>query len=749
MQNNVKNGPKSYYDAYEGIRNAMKGLKNYNLNIGLERALQNYCAAKHFLDYDKYTLKQDKREEYESIINLMQTPIEYYVLNTYRGNLRETEFIKYISQYHDCDISPDEKDRFVLFFRKFKGERRIIDNVEIVSKRFNVKRLMLKYARASEKDKGCMIIPEKHVQIVLNTLLRYFSTYNLTPEELIAFTVEIYYYEFKHLMPFMDCDPIDIFRKCVYYMWFNHMDTSAEDSKKYEKRFISDAAYILDQSWYLNKCEGESKVNRHMTEYAFADNLCSAFMDGLFTYYGHEDDTDLNFMIEEIDEKCDDVYRFLYEVLPNICIYSELVESDDGKRNNWGTIEEILEKVYDNFKIIFSDLIDAYSEKIEMLSEKENERKERMVSMLKDALGKYVSEKEVHEELQRELAPVISSAKSRKEVGFNEEECKVLEGIFMILSEAEKFNNIDFNKVNNVFTYDNEELAKNETALEFVTEFTIAHPNIIDPLLLSERISNIPTDSADNIAALETKNIFTVAKYALNEFGNMVDNSEIKFIEVDDISDMLPHIIKECYEMDSLYDQLSLVQYIANSSMNEAETIKSRVDAANKKIKTDSNNQTLNAFAQKFKDGSYEVARLVDKAADISDPNDKNVFIKTTIIPKLRSFFTIMLATIGAGIFIGPFAAIVALVVGLSLNRNSTVQAKQQVVNELETELSMIDDKISEAERNEDTDKEKNLRLMKKKMEVQYQKFINENNRTHQLVIKGQSNNEPKYFEDD
>lgn len=705
----------SYRDAFNRIRTSMVGLSNYNLGIGLTRAFNNFCDAKKFLDADKTVEYCEKIYSYNYLIKLMQEPIEYYVLNSIQSQLREAIFIKYLSNYDQSQITTEEKDKFVLFFKKFKGERRIRDNIEIVSKRINIKRFMMKYA--SPYDGSAIYIDDKYRQIILNTLLRYFSTYNLSPAELIAFTTEIYCYEFNHIMDSIDCDPRDIFRKCVYYMCFNHINTSKDEKDKYNRVFIMDSAYIIDQSLYLGKTFeiNKNKTNNYVTEYIYLDKLCNLLSENKYKIFDHENDTDIPDMISEIFYNCDGFNKFVYEVLPNICIYSELIESDDGKRNNWNVIKNILIKnIGKDFKSLYSELIKTYSDNIEMLTDKELEKKEKMVNMLKDILEQFMTEEEIHNELKKEIAPVINPNKDRRELGFNEEEEMVLKGIFT-LGEALNFvSNIDFNKVRSVLTYSNESVANNEDIVDYITNFSIKNPDIINPSYLSIRLKNIDSDDSIRIGTAVRDSV-----YRLNEASKNIYNEDIDFITFDHISNMMPKIEKLSEDVCTLGAELYIIESIASlDSLDEAS-----VDSIKDKIKKVDIVGKGKKFINTASAISSRVKEVMDKITDISDPSDKNTFIKTKVIPLVKSAVKTASLT-GIGALINPAVGLIGMVVGICTSKNASIDATQDFVNELEAGLSVIDKQIKEAEDKEDTSKEKNLRMFKKKMQVQYAKLF-------------------------
>lgn len=740
-----------YSTLVTNIRTGLNGLKSYQLDYGLSKVFKYFAMAKKQI-FDNTSMSfRDKDNCIHALSSLIGDPIRYYCLNK-EANYTESDIVRLADDGYKgagrSVVPSEDLELFLMFFRKYKAERRIKDNVEIVSKRVTLKRLMDKYAE--EDSEYHYLIRDVYKPIVIITMLRYFSTYKLSEAELIAFTTEMFAYEYKTVMKCGDMDVNKAFRTCVYYTALSNAD---EELNVSHKKMIEDAAYILDQSNYLN------------TRYFYADTIPNVdtvqfkkdiYVDpfikeylllGLHRIQHHENDMDID--ISEYCSHADSTIAFLYAILPILCIYSPLVESDDGERNNWNQVEKVIRKYLirggDNskyFVILMENLISAYSNDIETLSDKEEMKKEKMVMMLKDALKQFMTETEIHEELKKEIAPVIDPNKDRRELGFNEQEEEVLKAIFTLGEAIAYATDVDFDKIKNVFMFENESAAQNELMVDYVTDFSIKNPKIIDPSYLAQRMKNI--NEADSIK------IGTALKdsiYKLGKASDRIHGDVIKFVSFDHIVNMIPDVQKISEDVCELGEQLHILDAIASLDAADEASVTSIVSTMKEKAKNAKEGKSsftaLSSVASK-------VAEVVKDASDITDPTDKNTFLKTKVLPLIKGAIKTAALT-GIGALINPAVALAGLCIGLYTSKNAPKEAKQQLVNELETNLSMIDRSIQKAKDEGDEDKERNLRLLKKKMQVQYAKIAAESRFKGDVVLgkTGKEDEKKSSWDDD
>ena len=132
------------------------------------------------------------------------------------------------------------------------------------------------------------------------------------------------------------------------------------------------------------------------------------------------------------------------------------------------------------------------------------------------------------------------------------------------------------------------------------------------------------------------------------------------------------------------------------------------------------------------------IADSVEKWDDKEDSAEaRKMIVNNKIIPSMsRCIKTILMA--GALSFISVYLAIVALAVKFVNTRNARKQERQAIVDELEVEIQMVDRRIRDAEDDKDYDKERRYRILKKKMITQYGRLAIDNATkwNNELVMK-------------
>ena len=175
------------------------------------------------------------------------------------------------------------------------------------------------------------------------------------------------------------------------------------------------------------------------------------------------------------------------------------------------------------------------------------------------------------------------------------------------------------------------------------------------------------------------------------------------------------------YNLNSFTRDLEIINDIAQTAINE--------DAASSiswENIADKLNGVRSDVVEAVKSNGPAVTALIKKAEDIADEKEKNAFIRTKILPPLKRIIVIAAST-GLGMMISPAAALVACVVAFSLTKNVSKSARQSIANELEADLAIVDKELQTADDSSDTEKERNLRILKKKLQVEYYKLQQEN----------------------
>ena len=148
-------------------------------------------------------------------------------------------------------------------------------------------------------------------------------------------------------------------------------------------------------------------------------------------------------------------------------------------------------------------------------------------------------------------------------------------------------------------------------------------------------------------------------------------------------------------------------------------------------------NMVMDKFRQGYdylNDKQKLVFDEIDRMADSFDRMDdkesraeaRMQIVKGKMLPPLsRCLKTLLLA--GALSFINPWFGLLVIIIKYVTSRNATKEERQAVCDELEVEIQMIDRKINDAVEDKDYKLERKLRLLKKKMLVQYSKISFDN----------------------
>ena len=192
------------------------------------------------------------------------------------------------------------------------------------------------------------------------------------------------------------------------------------------------------------------------------------------------------------------------------------------------------------------------------------------------------------------------------------------------------------------------------------------------------------------------------------------------------------------YDMDNL--NITVTQILDTNISNYiiAETVHDVVGIPVHEMKISSYaRMVLDKFRQGYdylNDKQKAVFDTLDRLADrFSHFDDKEAraearmqVIKGQMLPPLsKCLKTILLAGLIA--IINPWLGLLAIIVKYVTSKNATKEERQAVCDELEVEIQMIDRKIQDAVDEKDYKLERKLRLLKKKMLVQYSKISFDN----------------------
>lgn len=132
----------------------------------------------------------------------------------------------------------------------------------------------------------------------------------------------------------------------------------------------------------------------------------------------------------------------------------------------------------------------------------------------------------------------------------------------------------------------------------------------------------------------------------------------------------------------------------------------------------------------KLTDTQKEICNTIDRMAETFDHyNEKEAkaearlqVVKGNMLPSASSCLKTILQA-GALFVINPWFGLILMIVKFVTAKNATKEERQAVIDELEVEIEMIDRRIQDAVDDKEYDKERKLRILKKKMLTQYSKM--------------------------
>lgn len=192
--------------------------------------------------------------------------------------------------------------------------------------------------------------------------------------------------------------------------------------------------------------------------------------------------------------------------------------------------------------------------------------------------------------------------------------------------------------------------------------------------------------------------------------GRMISSNN----ETNSVIDYVDDINKREYP---LYEEVSLLNAVSNDIIHEMKIgsyLTLAVDRAKKAYDT---------FDDKQKSFFNNLDRTVRSIEDWGEKEDsdeaREKIVRNKILPTMsRCIKTVLL--VGAASLINIYLGIVILGVKLVSSRKALAKERQAIADELEVELEMIDKRISDKSDAGDRKSERNLRLLKKRLQTQY-----------------------------
>ena len=132
-------------------------------------------------------------------------------------------------------------------------------------------------------------------------------------------------------------------------------------------------------------------------------------------------------------------------------------------------------------------------------------------------------------------------------------------------------------------------------------------------------------------------------------------------------------------------------------------------------------------MSQKEKELSRNVdvvaKQLVKSFKDAMISDRREAIIKGSVIPSFSKCIKIAIALAGIGHFVGFGAAIITAIGGFAISKRLTQKERTLLLDEIDTELEVVDKEISIAESNNQMKKYRALLKYKKDLQRQYQRI--------------------------
>jgi len=297
------------------------------------------------------------------------------------------------------------------------------------------------------------------------------------------------------------------------------------------------------------------------------------------------------------------------------------------------------------------------------------------------------------------------------DMNFNfDEESKLCANDIGMISEALSSIKWDKDNIQNVLFASENVVQIKAKDIRYLSEFAIKYPGMIDYDKFIEALSY-----ADRTVQKEPgyDNFDKLSAYteAITKLDKAKDDDDIKKIAAKDIIDVdvFSDIGGMCEATNAINSYVTSIQELGITSTitMAAQKLSSKISDLSDKEKIIS--RTIDAACRIMSHG-------VERAMTMEN---REAVIRGDILPPASKVIKIA-ATTGIAAFIHPALAVIMLLGRFALNSKIRAKERQLVVNELEVEQKMIKSYIDDAHEKKDYKKERELRLIQKKLESQY-----------------------------
>ncbi|MGL5752620.1 MAG: hypothetical protein ACRCXT_18935, partial [Paraclostridium sp.] len=305
-----------------------------------------------------------------------------------------------------------------------------------------------------------------------------------------------------------------------------------------------------------------------------------------------------------------------------------------------------------------------------------------------------------HESLSQDISKIVVSTNiSVNDIEEGNTNINIKRDMASILALEDVIKSISSYDVNNIIE---ECVASDIDIINYITEFSIKHPLVIDNNILTESLSN-----------LKTKVYKEDSSYNKFKIGSIIESNiyELKNISYTDLNKNRFEILSEMYDINNRLEVLTELSVGNKLKMSKAMI---------------SNN------IKKMSDKEKAMSRQMDNALDkfynnvekeLTNKNREKV-IKGSILPSASTIVKTAILS-SAGFFISPALSVIGVLGAIAVSKNATHKEKQYILDEINIMLKLVDKKIQLAENNNDMKALEQLlrtqqQLEREKQRIQY-----------------------------
>lgn len=761
------NSERNYFDYATDSTTQMQKLvsdcrdwKNQCTDLSSKDIIKKYI--EKIYNADKHTTTDDYSKGLEYVMGLVRDILATVIENDNKINNTTIELLfKEFQPINTDSFKSDKLDELKKFCKNVIDTKRIKRNHEIISKRYNFKDLLRKeFLIGDRRDR------HYHTPFIFS-ICRKLDTYNLElPEKINLMCEELAYlldHEYRYAY-IVDRDESrnedsrwetlkDIVPGVMTYILGTY---SAEGIPEdvFNKVISAAASKVTNSSFFnANRIENSNVsyfnaiMNSDDNEYFFS-RLAKVQRNGdINTKRGL-----LNFIFS-IDNFFD-LDKLYYYVIYFYAIFTPTFErfnlslrkilnalvTDTIEKSKTDSIESQLYKVETAFKVTSNFLknLKPTNRYIEGEAEDFKERYQKVCDDLENVC-KDINEKVFYFKSKKK---VEEESVKKESVDVNDDT-----GLPLTISDYEKkiLSSSEF-----MISRLNESVEDKQNFIDIITDKAIiSHKEATD--FLSKAIDECPEyfnlkklksylQESYNVISEDQSIETTSDRYiAMGEISNIISKIDKYYRNTKTSSDIIDESFDFAdYDMSNINNTVKQILETNISNYIISETVHNVVKIPVHEMKISSYGRlVLDKFRQGYdylNDKQKAVFDTLDRLADrFSHFDDKEAraearmqVIKGQMLPPLsKCLKTILFAGLIA--IINPWLGLLAIIVKYVTSKNATKEERQAVCDELEVEIQMIDRKIQDAVDEKDYKLERKLRLLKKKMLVQYSKISFDN----------------------